>query len=365
MLFAYGPYAREIDLWADLFPTVIIAAPCRYEAPPKDVAAISRANICIVPQAETGGTSFPDKVRQLLMLPLLVYTLIAAMKGADAIHVRCPGNLGLLGAILAPFYSKCLIAKYAGQWNGYPGEPWSYRLQRAILKSSWWKGPVTVYGKWPNQPSHIVPFFTSVLNESQMDLAREAADGKSFGNSLRVLFVGRLTKGKNVHVLLAALSELKDEGIDLLCTIIGDGPERSNLEAQVSNFGLGSRVTFTGALDFDQVLDQYAHADVLVLASETEGWPKALSEGMAFGLVCVGSNRGLVPWMLGEGRGYLAEPGDVNSLAETLGKIVSSPEECREISSRASVWAQQYSLEGLGRALRELLSKSWGVSFDA
>jgi glycosyltransferase involved in cell wall biosynthesis len=364
-LYAYGPYAREIGIWADLFPTLLIAAPCRNEAPPKDVAAFSCSNICIVPQAQTGGTSFSDRVRQLLTLPLLVYTLSRAMRGADAIHVRCPGNLGLLGAILAPLFSRKLVAKYAGQWNGYTGEALTVKLQRRILKSFWWRGPVTVYGEWPDQPSHIVPFFTSVLTETQLDLAREAARRKRFGNLLQVVFVGRLTRAKNVHVLLAAIAKLKEEGIGLHCTIVGEGPERANLDVQVSNCGLGSCVKFTGALDFERVLDQYGQADVLVLASESEGWPKAIAEGMAFGLVCVGSNRGLVPWMLGEGRGYLAEPGDVNSLAEALRKIVTSPHECREISSRAAVWAQQFSLEGLGRALRELLSKSWGMSFDA
>jgi hypothetical protein len=47
------------------------------------------------------------------------------MRSADAIHVRCPGNLGVL---LAPLFTRRLVAKYAGQWNGHHGERFALRL---------------------------------------------------------------------------------------------------------------------------------------------------------------------------------------------------------------------------------------------
>jgi hypothetical protein len=120
---AYGPYAREIDIWADLFAEVVIAAPLRSgEIPPGDCLPLTRKNISIVAQKETGGNNLSAKVAQILALPALISGLTAVMRRADAIHVRCPGNLGLLGLILAPLFSRRLIAKFAGQWNGYPGE---------------------------------------------------------------------------------------------------------------------------------------------------------------------------------------------------------------------------------------------------
>jgi glycosyltransferase involved in cell wall biosynthesis len=100
---------------------------------------------------------------------------------------------------------------------------------------------------------------------------------------------------------------------------------------------------------------------VLVLASDNEGWPKALAEAMAFGLVCIGSDRGLMPWMLGEGRGIVVAPGDAQALAQALGSIVGSETMCREMSACAALWAQSYSLEGLREALRELFAAHWKV----
>jgi glycosyltransferase involved in cell wall biosynthesis len=365
-LFAYGAYAREIDIWADLFPHVQIAAPCRDEAPPGDCLPFTRANIAVVPQLETGGDNFRAKAVQVLLLPRLISGLCRAMRRADAIHVRCPGNLGLLGIFLAPLFSRRRVAKYAGQWSSYAGEPWTARLQRKLLRSRLWHAPVTVYGRWANQPRHVIPFFTSILTDEQVERAREAARRKKFDAApLRVLYVGRLYEGKNVDVLLDALGELKKQGIELSCDIVGEGHLRASLERQVALLGLQAQVEFAGGVDFERVLAFYERAQVLVLASENEGWPKAIAEGMAFGLICVGSDTGFVPEMLNDGRGVVVPPGDANALARALRRIANSPAECARMSARASLWAQKYSLEGLREALRELLASHWKVSLDA
>lgn len=353
---AYAPYAREIEMWADLFPQVRIAAPCLDEPPPGDAAPIARANVEVARQPRTGGDRLSEKLRQGLMLPRLASSLAGAFRGADAIHVRCPGNLGLLGVLLAPRFSRRLVAKYAGQWTDFEGEAWTVRLQKRLLRSRWWRGPVTVYGAWPGQPSHVVPFFTSVLDREQVERGRRAAARPRSGPP-RVLFVGRLSRAKNVDVLLAALGALRREGLDLPCTVVGDGPERAALEAQAGREGIA--VAFAGGVDFDRVLGFYETHDALVLASETEGWPKAIAEGMAFGLVCVGSDRGLMPQMLGEGRGQVVAPRDVAALTAALRRIATEPETAAAMRSRAAPWAQRYSLEGLRDALRELLEERW------
>ena len=326
-LFAYGPYAREIDIWADLFPRVTIAAPCRDEGPPGDCLPFSRANIAILPQKETGGETLGAKVALAAALPALAWGLVRAMRRAEAIHVRCPGNIGLLGAALGALFSRRLVAKYAGQWSDYRGEPVTSRLQKAILRSRWWGGPVTVYGRWPGQPPHVIPFFTSILTADQAARAQAVAGARRPGGPLRVLYVGRLSRPKNVDSLIDSIKNLDDRSCPCECALVGDGPQRPALEAQVAAHGLQGRVRLVGSLSFERVLDFYEWADVLVLASETEGWPKAIAEGMAFGLVCIGSDRGLIPQMLGEGRGVVVPPGDVASLTEALGRLAAAPDD--------------------------------------
>jgi glycosyltransferase involved in cell wall biosynthesis len=357
-LYAYGPYAREIDLWADLFREVRIASPCRHAPPPGDCLPFERGNIAILPQKEAGGETLAAKLELIASVPAMAFGLARAMREADAIHVRCPGNLGLIGVLLAPLFSRCLIAKYAAQWNGGDSEPFSARLQRAILRSSWWKGPVTVYGSWPGSPRHVIPFFTSLLTTEQLGRAKASARRPRRGPGLRVLYTGRLSKAKNVDVLLRAVALA---GPDISATVVGVGPERESLEALAYSLGLHDRIAFTGGLPFDGVIEHLEWSDVLVLASETEGWPKSIAEGMAFGLACIGSNIGIVPQMLGEGRGFTVPPRDEAALAEVLRQIAASPDRLEGMREAAAAWAQQYSLEGLKDALHRLMVEWWSL----
>jgi glycosyltransferase involved in cell wall biosynthesis len=220
---------------------------------------------------------------------------------------------------------------------------------------------VLVYGKWPDQPPHIVPFFTSMLDEAQMARARVATRPDWAKRPLEVLFVGRLSTAKNVDILLRAVVPLKGEGYNLRLRIAGDGPVRDELESLAASLGLKDSVIFEGAVPQSRVLDFYEQAHVLVLASQTEGWPKAIAEAMAFGLVCIGSNCGLVPQMLADGGGLLVEPGDVSGLTAAMRQVFRDPVDAAQMSRRAATWAQRYTMEGLHDALRKQLEATWRV----
>lgn len=358
--YAYAPYAREIDIWADLFSTVRIASTLTDGTPPKDCDAFTRSNITVLPVADSGGLGIAAKARKLVALPAMMAQLGRYMRSADAIHIRCPSDLGLLGALLSPLFCRYRVAKYAGQWSGYRGEPWTVRLQKVLLRSRWWRSPVTVYGEWPRQPTNIIPFFTSGLSDEHIARARIAASRPRMSETLRILYAGRLSKDKNVDILLEAV-EKAGKGKRLECIVAGEGPERPALESQAERLGLRGYVSFTGGLKLDELIEQYEKADVLVLASNSEGWPKAITEAMAFGVVCIGSERGLIPQILGEGRGILVPPRDVAALAAALRRTVEQPAESAKIAARAAEWGQRYSLEGLRDALRSLLIEHWQV----
>lgn len=364
-IYAYGPYSREIDVWADLFPEVFVASPLRNEVPPNDCLPFTRQNISMIPQPQTGGDTFSLRLLQLLLVPWLLWKISHAMWGKDAIHVRCPGNLGLLAVILAPLFSRRLVAKYAGQWNGYPGEPFSGRLQRFLLRSIWWRrGVVTVYGEWPNQPKQIVPFFTSMMTADQVRQASAVAATKRLVAPAQILYSGRLAKPKGVNVLLRAARLLEDIGLDFQLSIIGDGTEAGALKQLTSELHLDRRVTFVGALHYQEVMSWYEKGHILVLPSRAEGWPKVLTEAMCHGLVCVSTKQGLIPWLLHE-RGLVFEVGDVQALASYLEFLIRHPAEYQRLSLEAASWSKTYSLEGLRDALQQLLSSKWNTTVTA
>lgn len=364
-LYAYAPYAREIEIWADLFPQVVIAAPLSDMAPPRDCAPLDRANIAVAPQPEIGGNGVWRRTLQVLRLPGRLRALHRALRFADAVHVRCPGDLGLLGVLLAPFYTRCLVAKYAGQWSRFPGEAWTTRIQKCLLASRWWNGPTTVYGSYPNQPGKVVSLFTSMLDEQQMERATRAANRVPHDGPLRILFVGRLSRAKNANVLIEAASALKSEGVAVRATIVGEGPERPRLTLLRHELGVDAEVEFAGGLDFDEVLDRYASSDALVLASETEGWPKVVAEAMAFGTICIASDRAFIREMLGAGRGVLVPPGDSAAVTAALRHLACHPREYAEMRRAAAAWSHRYSRLELREALRALLSEHWKQRLEA
>lgn len=358
-IYAYGPYAREIDIWADLFEAVVIAAPCRQEEPPGDALPFERRNITVAPQIEAGGDHWSAKIRQALLLPVMLARLAATLFRAQAIHVRCPGNLGLLGVLLAPVFSKYRIAKYAGQWNGYAGEPLAVALQRRLLASRWWGAPVTVYGEWPQQPPHVVPFFTSMMSRAQVQAAAAAARDRSMHTPLRVLFMGALARRKRVDALIEAVALARRGGVAIELTLVGAGPEREHLQSLVTKYGLDATTTFTGGLPFGEGLRYYEWADCLVLPSaHSEGWPKAVAEAMSFGALAIAVDHGQLSSML-DRRGVLLPTGHASEIAAALMAAARDPERHLELARHGARWAAAFSLEGLREALRALLAAHW------
>jgi glycosyltransferase involved in cell wall biosynthesis len=361
-VYAYGPYAREIDIWADLFPQVTIAAPLRMEKPPSDCLPFASVNIDMFPQLERGGDTWWEKMFQLISLPRMLLRLSSAMQNVDAIHVRCPGNLGLLGLILAPLFAPYRVAKYAGQWNGYPDEPLSNRLQRLILASTWWKSPVLVYGHWPNQPKIIKPFFTSMMSDPQVHQALAIARTKAQAHSpVRLLFSGRLVPVKNVEVVIDAVKLLDNHGLNVKLKIIGDGPSRQELEARVRLLSLEEKIDFEGSFPYEQSLRWNEWADCLLLPSKhSEGWPKVVAEAMCYGVVPIVVDHGQLIEMVKD-RGFLLANGTPHEFAEAIMQVVALGGEARKIRWQAAEWAGNYSLSSMRNELRSLLSHEWAI----
>lgn len=362
--YAYTPYQKEIDIWAEIFSEILIASPLKMAEPPSDCDYFRRKNIRILPILERGGQSIFDKFRLVLSIPKISLQLIQCIRQVDAIHVRCPGNLGLMGIILSPFFKRIRVAKYAGQWQGYPGESFTVKLQRWLLKSKWWNAPVLVYGEWPNQPAHIISFFTSILSNENIGLAKESALLKKIHNPIRILYVGRLSQAKNVDTVLKSVRNLLTEGIKTETKIIGQGDQLEFLQKLTDDLLIKDNIEFLGGIAFEEVLKYYEWADILVLVSETEGWPKAITEAMAFGVVCIGSNRGLVPQILGDGRGIVIEPGDSSQLAIEINKLSAAPGAYKLISRSAAEWSQKYSISSLKNELKEVMKREWQIDFS-
>ena len=121
-------------------------------------------------------------------------------------------------------------------------------------------------------------------------LAARARLGLDPGRGL-LLAVGNLLELKGHHLMIEALTGIRE--FDLI--ILGEGPRRPMLEAQITQLGLEGRVTLPGVVAQDALPDYYSAADLTLLASSREGMPNVVLESLACGTRVVATPVGGVP----------------------------------------------------------------------
>lgn len=146
----------------------------------------------------------------------------------------------------------------------------------------------------------------------------ELREGLAADGEILAAFAGRLTEQKDLGVLLAAIKAVPEVRL----AILGDGPERGRLNAEVERLGLGDRVRFLGGGDRDAVIRLFAAADVAVLSSRWENFPHTVVEALAVGTPVVSTAVGGVPEIVTDGEnGLLVPAGDAEAFAEALRRL--------------------------------------------
>jgi glycosyltransferase involved in cell wall biosynthesis len=142
---------------------------------------------------------------------------------------------------------------------------------------------------------------------------------------LQILALGAVSARKAYDTLIAALAPL--DALDWQLTIAGsltrDMPAVEQLKSVITDNGLESRVTLTGAISDDEVAVCYDKADLFAMASLYEGYGMALAEAMAHGLPIVTTTGGAAAETVPDAAAIKVPPGDVILLSDALGRVIS------------------------------------------
>ncbi len=172
------------------------------------------------------------------------------------------------------------------------------------------------------------------LSKYQKNVNHENAD-------CQLLTVGRLSAEKGHLGLVEALARVRASGVAFKLTIIGEGPERSRIEAAVQRLGLKDLVSLPGAANESEVAEAISRADVFVLSSFMEGLPVVLIEALASGVPVIAPNVAGIPELVQDSvQGLLFQPSDWEGLSAALLKLISD-KELRESLSRAGLQSIQ------------------------
>lgn len=353
---SYSPYIREINIWEEKASKLIIVAPFLNDLPGKlDSSYISRdIDFIVVPSFNMRGVK--NKFLSLVRIPFIFWVIVSEMRRADHIHLRCPGNMGLLGCFAQIFFPrKKKTAKYAGNWDWKSIQPWSYRLQQRILSNTFLTRnmQVLVYGDW-GESKNIKPFFTASYSEKEIN----QTPPRLFSERLpvKLLFVGTLSQGKRPMISLKVLKKLNEEDIPCEINFYGDGKERAELENYIIQNNLTSIAFLHGNVSSDLVKESYQSSHFLIFISKSEGWPKVIAESMFWGCLPLTTAVSCVPEMIGYGlRGDIVEP-DVQQIAERIKYYLLHPTEYNDKCQNAMDWSRQYTLEKLESGIKTILT---------
>lgn len=369
-LFSYGPYVKEMNLWIENIEKVKVIAPLSSRKPSAIDKAYQHKNtrhVRIPPLHYKGDSFFKNIASSLEVLK----TIFNEMKAADHIHIRCPGNVGMLAMIVSSLFPrKPKTVKYAGNWDPKSKQPLSYRFQKWWLSNTFLNKnmKVLVYGKWQDQTKNIISFFTASFSERE-----KVRVEKEFKHPFRFLFCGSLTEGKCPLLAAQVINKLRIEGFDVSLDIYGEGPEKTMITNYIEKNDLKEVIRLQGNQPQRILKEAYREAHFCILPSKSEGWPKALAEGMFFGCISIGTKISCVPWMLGEGyRGILLSVPPlaphqftcsplggtgvrVDEVVEKISQLLGNEEEMKKMSKRAQEWSQEYTLEKFEAAIKEVL----------
>lgn len=342
----WAPTVRELDRLATRFDRVRHIA-CLHPGPAPDSAIpYSAGNITLVPVPPSGAEGFLGKLDVLRTSPTYIRTILRELHDADMVHVRAPAHIALISMVLLSARKRPAPRwfKYAGNWKPEGRDSPSYAFQRWWLARGWHRGVVTVNGEWPDQESWVRTFFNPSLDEGDVERGNAIAGTKRLTSPLRLLFVGRVETAKGAGRAIEVVSRLRQLDVECHLEMIGDGDERAKFEALASERGVADRVSFLGWQPPVSVYAAYERAHVMVLpTSASEGWPKVLSEGMAYGVVPVAGAVSSIPQYLAQLRtGAALRPDDIEGFATAIAKYVASPSTWSAESKRAVAATQWF-----------------------
>lgn len=199
-------------------------------------------------------------------------------------------------------------------------------------------------------------FYTVIPTGINLEPYRHA-DGKAlrsregWQDDKVLISTGRLAPEKNLPVLLQSVQKVYCEHPDIRMVILGDGPEKSALQELAAELGIAERVTFTGAVPFEDIPAYLKAADLFIFASVTETQGLVTLEAMAAGLPVVAVEASGTRDTVENGKQGFLVPNDPDALGKAINRLLNSPETMRKFQRSALKRAKVFDMANCARQL--------------
>lgn len=301
---------------------------------------------------------YPD---QPVTLPVgIVFRRLKQFK-PDIIHVHTPFALGWEGIIAGKLLKVPVVGTHHTFFDHYLKH---VKLDFEIMKKFTWKYTKGFY----NFCSAVVSPTNSLADEliknglkkeisvipngidtnffvpvADSDLKKKFKKEMGFDGKA-IIYEGRLSYEKSIGDLIMVMSLLKEKMPNLKLLLVGDGPERKNLEDLAKKLRVADNVIFTGFIFGEKLLKTFQASDIFVTGSRSENMPLSILEGMSAGLpVIAPSSLGLKEMILDGKNGYLTLPGDLKELSDKIYGLLKNPRFLKSMSEKSRQRALDFS----------------------
>lgn len=358
-----GGFPVQMQVISQLFDETLLLLLRRATPPPSSLSPLAGHNLTAQALPEPAGTDLRRKLALLTWLPHHLPVVWGAMRQADAIHAPVPGDLGLIGILLALAQRKLLFVRHCGTW-GEP-ETLTERFLFWLLESiAGGRNLVLATGGGEASPSRRNPrirwIFSSTLTQAEM-AALPRADAWQPDIPPRLVTVARLEPQKNIQATIQALPRLMARYPDITLSVVGDGRARPGLEQLSKDLGVAGQVRFQGNVAHAEVMRILSSSHIFVLPTRVkEGFPKAVLEAMACGLPVVASDVSVIPFLIHD-CGRVLETPDPEGVAAAVLDLLERPAGLQALGEIARQKAHGYTLEAWGAQIADHLRNAWRV----
>ncbi len=292
----------------------------------------------------------------------------------DIIHVHTPFSVGWEAVLVSKILKIPLVGTHHTFYNHYLKH---VKLDFEWMKKISWKFTIGFY----NRSDLILSPSKSLANElireglkcsisvlqnsininlfkPTENLSAKEEAKKSFGVKNRsICYMGRLSYEKSIDQIIRAFALINKKMPELNLMLIGDGPERKNLEKLARDLKINDSVIFTGSLLYNGDLVRALQAnDLFVSASKSENMPLSVLEAMAVALPMVlVREKGLAELIKENINGIFAKTDDPTDIAEKILSLLSNTELLNKFGQGSRFLAMEYSNE----KVTDLLMKSY------
>lgn len=292
----------------------------------------------------------------------------------DIIHAHTPFTLGWEAVTVAKIMRIPLIGTHHTFYDYYLKHA---KIDFKITRRAIWKYTVSFYNfcdlvTAPSQslsremknhglkkPVVVLPnFVNTYLFKPANEFEKNKLKKQYKINSKSIVYMGRLSYEKSIDQVIGAFKLTLSSMPNLKLMIIGDGPERENLEKLVSKLDIKKKVIFTGFLRGESLAKALQANDIFATASKTETFCISALEAMSVGLPIIAvREKGVSEIVKDNQNGFLIETGKTTDMAKKIVDLVKDKKMLGKFSKASRLIAKKYSKENVTPRLEKIYQK--------